>query len=407
MEKQNTLFGVEMKEEIDETLLTKENKKEKKPARKKGVISIHLIGGKLLSVDFEGYQEGSGGSCKDWEEVQEKISSLKKQHSEKYILEVIDEREKDKIKEEQREKCKLQSKEGFFFLNGIKINYKFNADDGMMSHFDFQSEKPNLISETGYRSCYLDIWLVNSFNSLEEVIKNRIDVIINYDGTGKKNKKQITYDLKFDDEYNPFEKDVDKKSTDELQNDIKIFKNEIEIHNHPSSKEAWKEHLDKAEEMLGVKIPSEPKTESKKIIVKIEYGLSDEDEKDFFISDNRREMGIETCLGGTHSSGWNCDSIREKHGLQKLSLEEKEKNALEWIINDIVEDGIPRENIEVVREEMNAEKIKQHEQRKLDNRKRDLELAEKDIENYSKKLKEALKIKYGYPVKIQVLKEEK
>ncbi|MDD5332067.1 MAG: hypothetical protein PHE43_04625, partial [Candidatus Nanoarchaeia archaeon] len=157
----------------------------------------------------------------------------------------------------------------------------------------------------------------------------------------------------------------------------------------------------------GVKIPSEPKTESKKIIVKIEYGLSDEDEKDFFISDNRREMGIETCLGGTHSSGWNCDSIREKHGLQKLSLEEKEKNALEWIINDIVEDGIPRENIEVVREEMNAEKIKQHEQRKLDNRKRDLELAEKDIENYSKKLKEALKIKYGYPVKIQVLKEEK
>jgi hypothetical protein len=139
----------------------------------------------------------------------------------------------------------------------------------------------------------------------------------------------------------------------------------------------------------------------KKIIVKVKYGLDNENKRDFFISDNRSEMGIETFIGGTHSSGWNGNKNEPEP-----SFEEKEKNALEWLIKDIVEDGIPRENIEVVREEMNEEDLKQHEKDIADRRKSELVYAERDIENYSKKLKDALKVKYGYDVKIQVLKND-
>ena len=84
-----------------------------------------------------------------------------------------------------------------------------------------------------------------------------------------------------------------------------------------------------------------------------------------------------------------------------------EKQAVEWIIQDVTEDGIPRENIEVVREEMNEQDLIEHKKRQEERRKSDLEYAERDIKNYSEKLKEALKKKYGYPVTIRVLKDEK
>ena len=105
-------------------------------------------------------------------------------------------------------------------------------------------------------------------------------------------------------------------------------------------------------------------------------------------------------MGGAGSSGW------EKKGENK-TLEEKEKEAVDWIMKGIVGDGIPRENIEVVRVEMNEEDLNKHKEWKADRRKSDLEYAEKDIKNYSEKLKEALKVKYGYAVKIDVKRDEK
>ncbi len=134
----------------------------------------------------------------------------------------------------------------------------------------------------------------------------------------------------------------------------------------------------------------------KKIIVEVKYGLDSKDERDFFVSDNRREMGIESCLGGAGSSAYK----------RFEKLEDGEKEAVKWIIKDVMEDGIPRENIEVVRVEMNEEDLRKHNEWKADRRKSDLEYAEKDIKNYSEKLKKALEVKYGYKVKIEVKRDE-
>ncbi len=134
----------------------------------------------------------------------------------------------------------------------------------------------------------------------------------------------------------------------------------------------------------------------KKIIVEVKYGWDCNDERDFFVSDNRREMGIESCLGGAGSSAYK----------RFEKLEDGEKEAVNWIIKDVMDDGIPRENIEVIQVEMNDEDLSKHEKRKADRRKSDLEYAEKDIKNYSEKLKKALEVKYGYKVKINVVKDE-
>ena len=42
------------------------------------------------SVDFEGFQEGSGSPCKDIEEVEVCVQQLKERHGKNYKLEIKD-----------------------------------------------------------------------------------------------------------------------------------------------------------------------------------------------------------------------------------------------------------------------------------------------------------------------------
>jgi len=134
----------------------------------------------------------------------------------------------------------------------------------------------------------------------------------------------------------------------------------------------------------------------KKVIVLVKYGLDKDDERDFFVSDNRNELGIASCLGGCDSSGFG-GNIGEK----EKTLEEKEKEATEWVIKDVMEDGVPRENIEVIKEEMTKEDLIEHNKWKADRRKSDLEYADKEIKRLSEELKKALKIKYQKDVVLQ------
>lgn len=50
----------------------------------------------FISVDFEGWNEGSGSPCDTWEEAQKHIEDLKKRYSETYDIKVIDERPREK-----------------------------------------------------------------------------------------------------------------------------------------------------------------------------------------------------------------------------------------------------------------------------------------------------------------------
>ena len=96
--------------------------------------------------------------------------------------------------------CKFEDKEDYFFLNSVKVNYKFKgcyfSEERLCPHFEFTTEnkEPCLLSETGYRS---DFFNCIDFETFEDLLKHEIDVIINYDDRGNKKKKQVKYDLEF------------------------------------------------------------------------------------------------------------------------------------------------------------------------------------------------------------------
>lgn len=138
----------------------------------------------------------------------------------------------------------------------------------------------------------------------------------------------------------------------------------------------------------------------KKIIVKVKYGLDSDDKRDFFVSDNRREVGIESYLGGTHISAYG-----GRIGEKEKTFEEKEKEAIDWVIKDVMQNGIKREDIEIIKEEMSEEDLKKHNLWKAERRKNELVNADREIKNLSSQLKKWLEIKYGFKVKIEVLKD--
>lgn len=92
---------------------------------------------------------------------------------------------------------KFKDREGYFFLNGVKVNYKFYSSKYGCPHLEFTTEdkKPCLLSETGYRS---DFFENTDFGLFEEMLKNEIEHIINFDERGQRKKKPIKYDLEFE-----------------------------------------------------------------------------------------------------------------------------------------------------------------------------------------------------------------
>jgi len=98
--------------------------------------------------------------------------------------------------------CKFGDCDGHFYLNSVKVNYKLKGEYIGVPHLEFTTEnkEPCLLTETGYRSDFMNLDVTNSFNSIQELIKYEVEHQINYDDTGnkKKGKKVVTYDLKFD-----------------------------------------------------------------------------------------------------------------------------------------------------------------------------------------------------------------
>lgn len=95
---------------------------------------------------------------------------------------------------------KFKDSDGSFVLNGVKVNWKLKTSDITKYitkyHLEFNSGKtPNLITETGYRSDFLFDEIDEEFETFDEVLIHEIERLINYDDTGKKKKKSISYIL--------------------------------------------------------------------------------------------------------------------------------------------------------------------------------------------------------------------
>ncbi len=142
-------------------------------------------------------------------------------------------------------------------------------------------------------------------------------------------------------------------------------------------------------------VEEEPEKPIEKVIVKVKYGLDSQDKRDFSVTcENDSDVNV-----SAHSSAWGI-----KIGEAEKTLEEKEKECLKWYIEKILE--TTEDKVEIIREEMNEEDIKKHNEWKEYHRKEDLKYAEKQIEEYSKKLKKALEVKFGCEVVIKVEKKE-
>lgn len=153
-------------------------------------------------------------------------------------------------------------------------------------------------------------------------------------------------------------------------------------------KKIIKEHLDKVEEHNERVRQSNFENldnKNKKVVMTIEYGLDNEDKRDFFISDNREN----SCMGGIGSSG--CEVA--KNGFEQAEIE-----GIEWLMESILDDGYLRENVKIVRKEMTKEGIKEHyeqrkrdTQKKIDDTQKEIVLINKQLEKTKKELEELQK----------------
>lgn len=91
-------------------------------------------------------------------------------------------------------KINIPNQEKIIYLNDVKIKVKFKSDflgntqkfyEGLhyVPHIEIQSfnDKPNILTEGGYRSCFFDFWFLREakdFKELvEKVLKNEFEYI--------------------------------------------------------------------------------------------------------------------------------------------------------------------------------------------------------------------------------------
>jgi hypothetical protein len=162
----------------------------------------------------------------------------------------------------------------------------------------------------------------------------------------------------------------------------------IEIWNEDLNKKAGQQNLfEEVEKSKEIKEKEQKLNQieefkgDKKVIVKVKYGLSRyEGKRDFFVSDNRREVGIQSYLGGIGSSAYT--------GSKNKTLEEAEEDAVEWLIKDILGAGVKRENIEIIKEEMTENELKAWKEDKAKWVAREKDYLMKDISKLRKELSE-------------------
>ena len=94
--------------------------------------------------------------------------------------------------EEEKTKPKFQDENGVIIVNGVEVNYTFKndyfrddrekIDDRAIKHIEFMSDKPSIISETGYRSWFFDGWELNDVNSIKELIDEFVKICMKEKG---------------------------------------------------------------------------------------------------------------------------------------------------------------------------------------------------------------------------------
>jgi len=96
-------------------------------------------------------------------------------------------------------KSKFQDAQGFFWLDGVKVNWELKTFYITEYHMEFNTEnkEPCLLTETGYRSNFPSN--LDSFDSIKDYLVAYLDYEINCDEKGNRNKKQLKYRLDWED----------------------------------------------------------------------------------------------------------------------------------------------------------------------------------------------------------------
>jgi hypothetical protein len=147
-----------------------------------GIKNIEWVK-KLEDVEEENYD----GDIEKFDEEEEEIAEKNEERDKNF--KANKEKQNALFKEEKIPK-KFKAETSRFILEGIEITYKLEVDYITDYHFEFRSEKPNLISETGYRSDFPFKENVESYNSIPEYLTDYIKFLA-------KEKKIKNYELKF------------------------------------------------------------------------------------------------------------------------------------------------------------------------------------------------------------------
>lgn len=264
-----------------------------------------------------------------------------------------------KSKEPEIEKCKFEDSTGEIDVQGIKVKWKFRANYIGMCHIEFDSNKvPSAISETGYRSHFVSAAEMNSYKTLQVGIDWIAGCLIReHEKTNKP-----------------------KKSKKAVYRCIKC--SAILEKGNGYCPECHKEEL-KAEQVK----------------MTIDYGYGFATGSDYYNQEPVEDFVVRFqnygCLGSVGACAGTPEEIVKKYTDDMLKEGYKPENI-------IVETSprTPEKLIEM--KKMISDRKTYFDKQESDNFKKN---GEKEIAEYSEKLKKLLKIKYGCEVTIKVLKK--
>jgi len=105
---------------------------------------------------------------------------------------------------------KIRDQNRTIYINGVKVEVRFKIDffgnaqvfyvgESYVPHIEIQSvneKEPNILTETGYRSCFFNFWVLEEAKSFEELVETVLKSNLDYSWKDKgkralKNKPEL------------------------------------------------------------------------------------------------------------------------------------------------------------------------------------------------------------------------
>jgi len=149
--------------------------------------------------------------------------------------------------------------------------------------------------------------------------------------------------------------------------------------------------------------------------------------ENFFIRERLKDKKVVIVIKHSYTFNWQQNNILDRKPIECLfgyyegdyegylggcgdesfegeTLNERKKNMIKWLKDNLIEDGYNEKNISIKEIPLNKKKeLKKWKEQYEKDLSEARKMAEREIVEYSKKLKKALRIKYGYGVELKAI----